>query len=736
MKLKTTFCLGVMGVVFASPYGVAENTPDELETVTIIGRIPRPLLMTEASVSVIDAAAIDNAMALDLRDLVSREPGISVRGDATRFGDDSISIRGISGNRVRLDVDGVPRAAAFAVGSFSDAGRALSGLDFIKRIEILRGPASATYGSAAIGGIVAVSTFDPADLIDADRDRGARGRLQYSSVNDAAHASVLLAGRADGGGGQSRDEWLFGWAHERAGESENGSEIVRANPQSIVSNAWLGKYVLGAWNEPIRISLFARERQSKTNVASLVLQPGRFVNTTAMDGDDRTSEFKFAVDRTTHGDGVLEQFDWRVWVQRAVTEQRTFESRRAVAPRTPASNIDRSFRYDVDAAGMTAVASFELPGATFQHHWAVGFEGAVQRISEARDGVQVTQPDGSATKSILGEVFPLRDFPKSDVLDVGAFVFDEISLLASGFVLSPALRVDHYRLDPRVDAVYSEDNPNQRPAAMRSTSVSPRLGVSRKFGGGVVAFGQYTHGYRAPPFEDVNIGLDIPLFRYRALPNPDLRPERSDHLEFGLRASGARSSAVASVFGARYRDFIESKVSLGVDPSTGYTLFQSRNRSRAQIYGVEAKFDVELDRSSTARAWEASFAMAYARGKDESTSLPLNGIDPLRATMMVAYSPLHSRWRVESLVTAVASQNRVDQSVGALAHAAGYATVDLTARWDVSRAVRIRAALLNVFDRRYSEWSDVRGRLANDPSLPLFVRPGRSVTAGVTLQLE
>jgi hemoglobin/transferrin/lactoferrin receptor protein len=43
-------------------------------------------------------------------------------------------------------------------------------------------------------------------------------------------------------------------------------------------------------------------------------------------------------------------------------------------------------------------------------------------------------------------------------------------------------------------------------------------------------YGQYAEGFRAPPFEDANIGFDIPLFGFRAIPNPDLRSETSQGL--------------------------------------------------------------------------------------------------------------------------------------------------------------------------------------------------------------
>lgn len=219
-------------------------------------------------------------------------------------------------------------------------------------------------------------------------------------------------------------------------------------------------------------------------------------------------------------------------------------------------------------------------------------------------------------------------------------------------------------------------------------SVSPRLGVSWKLREGWAAFGQYTHGFRSPPFEDVNFGFDVPLFRTRALPNPDLRPESSDHLEFGLR-------------------FAEATL-------------------RAQLGRGPAE----------ERPWVATLAAGYAHGEDRTTGLPLNSIDPPRASLSLQYAQPGASWRVEGVLTATLAQDRVDESVGPLARAAGYATLDLIGSWQIAAGVHLRAAVYNVLDRRYREWSDMRGLGPDDPFLDLSTRPGRSVTVGLTLRLD
>ena len=85
-----------------------------------------PVTRVAATVTVIEQARIESTLVSDIRDLVRYEPGLTVRNDPFRFGLDTISIRGLGGNRVAVEIDGIPAAPGFAVGSYADSGRALS----------------------------------------------------------------------------------------------------------------------------------------------------------------------------------------------------------------------------------------------------------------------------------------------------------------------------------------------------------------------------------------------------------------------------------------------------------------------------------------------------------------------------------------------------------------------------------------------------------------------------------
>ena len=142
----------------------------------------------------IDIDDMREGMVEDLDGLLKYEPGLDMETAGTRFGANSINIRGIGGNRVAIEIDGIPVRDQFAIGSYSNGGRALVEPDRIKRVEVLHGPASVMYGSNALGGVVAISTWDPSDLLsvtDHSAWLGLRGG--YQGANDSWVGSGVAA---------------------------------------------------------------------------------------------------------------------------------------------------------------------------------------------------------------------------------------------------------------------------------------------------------------------------------------------------------------------------------------------------------------------------------------------------------------------------------------------------------------------------------------------------------------
>jgi hemoglobin/transferrin/lactoferrin receptor protein len=718
--------IAALAVVAATSGALAADSTaqSEIETVTVYARRLVPVTQVAATVTVIPRDVIDRTMVRDVRDLVRYEPGLTVRNDPFRFGLDTFSVRGIGGNRVAVELDGIPASGGFAVGSFGDSGRSFVDPAFLERVEVLRGPASSLYGSDAIGGVVAMTTTSPQDLLGRGRNRGLRTEGGYSGADEGWHA-VAIGAAATGS-----TDFLVGYAH-RSGDEVDTAADVTPNPRDYTSDSLLAK---AAWPEmpggPLMITAETTRVDQETSVdAFLGLAGTRFVNSTLLQGDDRAGRDRLGASQRLSRSAAFDSADWRIYAQATDTRQDTLEQRRAVPPRTPPLEITRRFELEDRTLGAEFTAVKDVEGGRTLHTLVYGIEVAQTRLEERRDGRQTDLSSGSSTNVILGESFPLRDFPLSDVTRAGAFVQDELRFGDSGWTLIPALRADYYELEPQSDPLYEEDNPNAAPVGVDDFSLAPKLGATRSFDNGLGLFFQYSHGFRAPPPEDVNIGLELPLFNVRAIPNPDLEPETSDGYELGLRWTGPAVVLTTSLYYTDYSDFIESKVNLGPDPESGVILFQSQNIAEAHIYGAELSLDWRIGDSAPAlEGWTSRLAAAWTRGEDRERDEPLNSVDPASAVFSLRYEAPAGRWGSELVTTAVAPKSDVDDSRADLYETDGYVTLDLLAHYDFGQALRINAGVFNVADVDYIEWSDVRGRTVGDPLIPYYTRPGRNVS--------
>ncbi len=217
---------------------------------------------------------------------------------------------------------------------------------------------------------------------------------------------------------------------------------------------------------PLTLTAEAGRIQQATDVDAF-LGVGRFLNTTALAGDDEMLRYRVSLGQSlTAANAAFDSADWSVYWQGTETDQDTYEVRKAVPPRTPPVQLDRTFDFDESTLGVEFTAVKSLGSGSVVHDVVYGFEATRSELDELRDGLQTNLTTGATTPTILGETFPLRDLPLSTVVEVGAFVQDEMQFDDARWTLVPALRVDYYDLTPETDRIYREDNPSTAPAGV------------------------------------------------------------------------------------------------------------------------------------------------------------------------------------------------------------------------------------------------------------------------------
>ncbi|MBR6975311.1 MAG: TonB-dependent receptor, partial [Ottowia sp.] len=144
-------CAPALAQVSAEPSSETPSLPPTIVTAT---RVAQPLTDVLADVTLIDEEQIRRSGAVNIADLLVRQPGLTMSRNGGPGQTTSMYIRGADTRFTAVYINGV------RVDSQSTGGapwEAIS-LDQVERIEIVRGPAAAVYGSDAVAGVVQIFT--------------------------------------------------------------------------------------------------------------------------------------------------------------------------------------------------------------------------------------------------------------------------------------------------------------------------------------------------------------------------------------------------------------------------------------------------------------------------------------------------------------------------------------------------------------------------------------------------
>ena len=131
---------------------VAHAAQDQV--VVTATRVPERASALLAEVSVIDRATLDRSAGRTLVEVLSQLPGLQFSSNGGLGKSASVFIRGLEARHTLLLLDGV------RIGSATLGTPSLDNLplDTVERIEVVRGPMSALYGSDAVGGVIQIFT--------------------------------------------------------------------------------------------------------------------------------------------------------------------------------------------------------------------------------------------------------------------------------------------------------------------------------------------------------------------------------------------------------------------------------------------------------------------------------------------------------------------------------------------------------------------------------------------------
>ncbi|MFN4087852.1 MAG: TonB-dependent hemoglobin/transferrin/lactoferrin family receptor [Alphaproteobacteria bacterium] len=715
----------------------AATAATELPPITVATPAPPA---TDAATTRVDKAERDHHMVDDIGDIGRRiDAGLNF-SRRTR----SIALRGLDASRVLTTIDGIrqtwmedPRSVRGGVSAFD--------FETLSTVDIIRGADSSRYGSGALGGVVALRTLDPEDLLPGGRAFGGLAKTGYDSADDSWRVNAATAGRMN-------DTYLlleggFRRGHEletRGDVGGTGPMRTKANPADYDQYNFLAKlhrHFDGGHRLGLTGELFNRDEETDNRRGQTgTYRVGQYDTGEETDRKRASIAYDF---KSPAGDDLLDVANLTAYWQRqtlnnTIDAVRDPDGRAFIIPGDPfrygfpsgvfkrdnelkqtSYGLQGDMRKLIDAGATTHGLSF---GGEIYRQETTQYSAGTDNCPDV-DWTTVAQPFGPQTCRMIHS--NAADMPDVKSLAFGLFAQDEIGFAEGLFSLTPGLRYDWYRHRPKATAEYVR-GPNfdgPVPDSASDSKLSPKLRATWHATPELDVFVQWAQGFRAPTASELYQNFGAPG-SYARVGNPGLKAETSNGFEAGVRYAGKEVGVSVTVFDNHYRDFIDQ---MQVAPPGGdYPvggIIGYENRARVRIYGAEAAGHWDFK-----SGWRVRASVAWAVGRDTKRDEYVNSVPPLRGILGLGYA--EAEWGGDVSLTAAAAR---DDVAGDGFKAQSYGIVDVTAWWEPGflKGLRVQGGVFNLFDKKYWNALDVPDGVVSSQK-DFYSEPGRSVRLAVS----
>jgi iron complex outermembrane receptor protein len=670
------------GSAARADFALAEESMVLPQLVVSTTREVRRLGETPATIGVVSARELADAKPTHPGEVMGRIPGVWV--SVTGGEGHTTSIRQPkTTNPVYLFLeDGVPTRST---GFFNHNALYEVNVPQAERIEVLKGPVTALYGSDAIGGVINVETRGPTarPSFEAYAEGGAYGWARFLGAgggtwgNNGVHADLNVT-RTDG--------WRDGTAYDRQSGTVRLDHHFGENStlKTVLAVSRIDQQTAGAST----LSVDDYEANPTVNYTPISYRNVRAARLSA--AYERRGE------RT-----LLSVTPFARWNEMELLPNWSLTYDPTVYT-TGHRSLGLLARYRVDAGAARVIGGVDVD-------YSPGFRDE-DRIAPVRSG------------AIFASYTKAEKIYDYDVTFRGVSPYVQAELAATERLhLTGGLRYDAigYRYDNHLDALQTGKYRRPADTGVSYGHLSPKLGATYELGSALSVFGSYGHGFRAPS--------EGQLFRQGQAENTvDLSPVVADNYEAGARGELlGRLGYSVSVYRMTIGDDIITRVN-------GDGSRETVNAGATLHRGVEVGVGTELP-----AGFRADVSWSRARHSYESDAQGLKGNDIESAPRTVAtarlgwtpaFAPegrLSVEWqRIGGYWMDALNQHRYD----------GHALVNLHATVPVARSLELVARVNNLADARYAESVGVTGPAA---AIREELAPGmpRTVYAGLQLKL-
>ncbi len=579
---KITLLFLFFTVIISAQEQVQDTIQIDPVEVTVT-RSSSPLKNLPITVAVVNQRSILETQPQSATETLRYIPGVTIQSDGGITS--TPIIRGLSRERAPILIDG----NSFVGGRI----RSYALIDpwQIERVEVIKGPASAFWGSDAVSGLVNVITRKAESGYGKDFKVGASLYGGYQSVNSYSRGRLEVEGSGNG------IDFLIGGGLRDAGNTDTpGGEVPNSQFQSNYFDwnigyspaenhrfDFSGKYFkndnvgfpggLGAPGPPVRVRLFSPDEQTGYN-------------------------FNYSGKKLP---GTIEEVGFSAYLkqQRLHIDQVT----NVFFPNTMNINrrIDVNLDVDVNFGGAKAFMALRLAENS---KLTVGSD----YLKEHRFGtkrelvVDIFNPMGDQVNQIAPPAGQIQ--PDSYATSFGVFAVEELKI-SNAVDLLFALRFDNMKTEieeepffiPEIADLYDADNVSDNNSALTGN-----IGAKFHLNDQMDLSANVANSFRGPDlFSKYNFADGV-------IPNPDLEPEKGVFYEFGYAYEGKIFDFSVNF----YQNFLENLYGPVSVDFQGTPAIQIQAVGEAKLTGFEYQLSYSIGKLSNI-FWTGS----YIRGKNE-----------------------------------------------------------------------------------------------------------------------
>ncbi|MGP5408407.1 FepA family TonB-dependent siderophore receptor [Psychrobacter celer] len=711
-----------------------------VELDTIVVKAAREELEQAAGLSIINEEAIEEAsLSNDISEIVRKMPGVNLSGSSNsgqRGNQRQIDLRGMGPNNTLILIDGRPVTSRNAVRPGRASEQDTRGdsqwvpPSAIERIEVLRGPAAARYGSGSMGGVVNIITKRPTESEFSisghyeQPESDLEGKDWRTNINMAGPLSDKLSFRT-----------TLGYH-----DSEGDDPYINADDALIVDGR----------GGPVPSIAAGREGVENIDVRQLFEYAMDAMNTVGVEVNYSRQENRWAGDSLFQSvnENLLDELEGETTnkMQRygaAITHRGEYDDASSNNFVEYTRTINERLGEGSAGGGEGQIVipddgeDFEWVEATYdtlnaKSEWDVYFDRHTLTAGAEFRGEKLDNPVVDTLEFEEGfefgdvETDPDKRDPTSDAYLVGAYLEDNYEITPDWYV-TPGLRFDYH----------SEAGSNWSPSINTTWHFSPdwsvKAGVSRAFKAPSLYqldpnYIYYTRGYGCPQYvKNENRGGGC-----HVLGNSDLENETSWNKELTFTYDDGTGLNAGLTY---YHNAYDNRIGAGtdrvaVDTATDRSIFQWDNQGEAIVEGLEGFVQVPV--TDNVR-WSSNIT-GNIRSERKDNGEPLSLIPKFTVNTGVDWD-ITPQWNAGfdvsyygTIEAPTISATTGDDSDDPLLDREPYAIANVSTRYDLTKAITVGAGVKNLFDTGV-----YREGTATNAGARTFNEPGRAYVFDVSV---